>query len=235
MQRSSDITDMYMYLDDNLTDEFQRHEIKESIINREISERKNNWLELAESSLRALEFTSVAGTAKVMSSAARDVRLVEMLAITKNKIPYNARAMEQMLKSGNESVVSHTLPPLTGKNIKLAGIRHPETGIVFDKKGFPIFDDVAKYETKITGDLGKMKPDAHKRAATRQLRDDILSGKVDRKMFTDDQWLDIKKGAPDIDEFTWHHHQDVGRMQLVPRKIHKETGHFGGDALWGAE
>jgi hypothetical protein len=31
MQRSSDITDMYLYLDDTLTDEFIRHDIKESI------------------------------------------------------------------------------------------------------------------------------------------------------------------------------------------------------------
>ncbi|MDR1488612.1 MAG: HNH endonuclease [Holosporales bacterium] len=43
----------------------------------------------------------------------------------------------------------------------------------------------------------------------------------------------MKSGLEKIDGYTWHHHQDVGRMQLVPEKIHADTGHFGGDALWG--
>jgi hypothetical protein len=79
MQRSSEITDMYLYLDDTLTDEFQRHEIKESIINREIREKRNNWLELAETGLRSLEFTALAGVGKVMTSATREIQLVRML------------------------------------------------------------------------------------------------------------------------------------------------------------
>jgi hypothetical protein len=78
MQRSSDITDMYLHLDDNLTDEFQRHDIKESIINREIRERRNNWLELAETGLRVLEFTSIASTGKVMSTATKEMKLAAM-------------------------------------------------------------------------------------------------------------------------------------------------------------
>jgi hypothetical protein len=237
MQRSSEVTDMYLHLDDNLTDEFQRHEIKEAIINREVREKRNNWLELAETGLRTLEFTAVAGTAKVMTSAAREVRLArllaESLAIARNKMPYDPRAVEQLLKLNKQGVVSHTIPEFTAKNAKLAGQRHPDTGIVFDQKGFPIFDDVAKVETRITGDLSKMTPDAHMRAATRKLREDVLAGKVDRKMFTDAEWTQIKGGHEKIGEYTWHHHQDSGRMQLVPSKIHKDTGHLGGDDLWG--
>ncbi|WP_430624869.1 HNH endonuclease [Pseudomonas viridiflava] len=26
-----------------------------------------------------------------------------------------------------------------------------------------------------------------------------------------------------MDGYTWHHHQDSGRMQLVPELIHKKT------------
>jgi hypothetical protein len=33
-------------------------------------------------------------------------------------------------------------------------------------------------------------------------------------------------------KYTWHHHQDRGRMQLVPEKVHAETGHTGGFSLW---
>ncbi|WFC64679.1 hypothetical protein EWH21_02740 [Pseudomonas sp. REST10] len=32
---------------------------------------------------------------------------------------------------------------------------------------------------------------------------------------------------------TWHHHQDSGRMQLVPELIHSKTGHIGGEAMGG--
>ncbi|MDR1402017.1 MAG: HNH endonuclease [Puniceicoccales bacterium] len=31
----------------------------------------------------------------------------------------------------------------------------------------------------------------------------------------------------------WHHHQDVGRMQLVPENIHEDVGHVGGFEMWG--
>jgi hypothetical protein len=30
----------------------------------------------------------------------------------------------------------------------------------------------------------------------------------------------------------WHHHQQTGRMQLVEKKIHEQTGHTGGFELW---
>lgn len=34
--------------------------------------------------------------------------------------------------------------------------------------------------------------------------------------------------------YTWHHHQDVGRMQLVREKEHKlSLPHTGGMAIWG--
>jgi hypothetical protein len=41
---------------------------------------------------------------------------------------------------------------------------------------------------------------------------------------------DNKKKPPN---YTWHHHQEVGKMQLVDRVKHKDTDHTGGYALWG--
>ena len=32
--------------------------------------------------------------------------------------------------------------------------------------------------------------------------------------------------------YTWHHHQDNGRMQLVESEVHRKTGHTGGFSLW---
>ena len=39
------------------------------------------------------------------------------------------------------------------------------------------------------------------------------------------------KGKSEIPDYTWHHHQDTGRMQLVPEWEHSKTGHIGGTAM----
>lgn len=36
-------------------------------------------------------------------------------------------------------------------------------------------------------------------------------------------------------KYTWHHHQDPGRMQLVENGIHSMTQHSGGREIWAAE
>lgn len=33
--------------------------------------------------------------------------------------------------------------------------------------------------------------------------------------------------------YTWHHHPDKGRMQLIDRQVHAEFKHVGGKAIWG--
>ncbi|MBY0241480.1 MAG: HNH endonuclease [Burkholderiaceae bacterium] len=35
-----------------------------------------------------------------------------------------------------------------------------------------------------------------------------------------------------IDDYTWHHHQDFGVMQLVRTDIHKLAPHTGGVSIW---
>jgi filamentous hemagglutinin len=70
----------------------------------------------------------------------------------------------------------------------------------------------------------KARRTAEMRAATRQLREDIKNGKVDKSMFTEDELSDIKKGLPKIGDNTWHHNAQSApnNMQLVPEKIHNE-------------
>jgi hypothetical protein len=167
-----------------------------------------------------------------------------------NKIPYDPRKIEQFLQQTHpESIItSNTLPKINQKNVKLAGTAHPNSGIVYDQKGFPIFDDIAVYDTKISFDLvkkydpskvdlstqqaKKTVSDAHMRAATRDLREKINKGIIDRNQFTQKQLEAIYSGKGQIPEFTWHHHQDTGRMQLIREEIHNKTGHVGGMNLW---
>ena len=100
--------------------------------------------------------------------------------------------------------------------------------IPYDDRGLPIFDDVAVYTTNIKKPANyenmseKARRAAEMRVATRQLRDDIESGKVDASMFTEQQLNDIKKGKAEIKDLTWHHNAQSApnNMQLVPRNIH---------------
>lgn len=38
---------------------------------------------------------------------------------------------------------------------------------------------------------------------------------------------------PSTKRYTWHHHQDTGKMQLVEMGIHSATSHNGGREVWG--
>lgn len=71
------------------------------------------------------------------------------------------------------------------------------------------------------------------RAATRHLRDMIDSGTVSESAFTQIQLREIRGGRGKISGYTWHHHQDAGRMQLVPEQIHKNVKHIGGFGMRG--
>lgn len=53
-----------------------------------------------------------------------------------------------------------------------------------------------------------------------------------KNKFTVEQLEDIELG--DIpDGFTWHHNEEVGKMQLVDTVTHNKTGHTGGRNIWG--
>ena len=149
-------------------------------------------------------------------------------------IPYNSRTImaELEAKYGRGNVTSTTVPPANAPNVRYAGRKHPDSGVVFDNKGFPIFDDIAKYDTRLdqkafyeTDRRGQM------RMATRDLREQINSGEISRSQFSPEQLKAIQSGRSKIPELTWHHHQDRGRMQLVPEERHDAARHIGGDAM----
>lgn len=156
-------------------------------------------------------------------------------------VPYDSRTMREQLeaKYGKENVTSTTVPPPNSPNVKLAG-KHKDiilkdgtkTQSVFDKKGFPIFDDVAKYDTRLPNEAfhaasykGQMK------MASRELSDQIKNGKINSSKFSKAQLKAIHSGKDKIPDYTWHHHQDNGRIQLIPTKIHGKVGHVGGEAM----
>jgi hypothetical protein len=91
-------------------------------------------------------------------------------------------------------------PAATIRNKDLAGKKHPETGIPFDKDGFPDFSGVATKSVRVPHTGGYR---------------DILEANRAAGF------------ASTPDGMVWHHHQDGHTMQLVPERIHQATGHTG--------
>ncbi|MCO7513062.1 HNH endonuclease [Serratia fonticola] len=59
----------------------------------------------------------------------------------------------------------------------------------------------------------------------------IQRGEIPASRFTEEQLGAIKAGKSKIPEYTCHHHQDFGRMQLILTDTHSLTGHIGGDKM----
>ncbi|WP_261845086.1 RHS repeat-associated core domain-containing protein [Aliamphritea ceti] len=148
--------------------------------------------------------------------------------------PYNAHETRQRLEDafGAENVQSTTVPNASGRMVHMAGKRHPVTGVPYDSRGFPIFDDIAKYDTKIPGpDFSSLSYTQQMQAASRDLAGAIERGAVNSSGFSDLQLSQIRSGSSKVDGYTWHHHQDFGRMQLLPSTVHSKTGHIGGERI----
>jgi filamentous hemagglutinin len=83
-------------------------------------------------------------------------------------------------------------------------------GAVFDNKGFPIFDDVTAFDTRISTDTFKSASyEGQMKLASKDLSSAIQQGQVNSLAFTAKQLEQINAGAKN-DGYTWHHHQDSG-------------------------
>lgn len=87
------------------------------------------------------------------------------------------------------------------RNRGLAGKNHPESGIPYDREGFPDFSGVTSKTVRLphTGHYSTDSAAANRAAGFTKTPDGM----------------------------TWHHHQDGRTMQLVPKRIHEQTGHTG--------
>jgi hypothetical protein len=144
--------------------------------------------------------------------------------------PYDPRKKAADLEEafGKGSVSSSTLPPANKSNVSRAN-RKPVPGVGFDQRGFPIFDNVAAFDTRIDSPTATTRDrDVHFNAATAKLREAVNKDERLADRFTPAALADIKAGKGKIRGFTWEHHQEFGRMQLVPEEIHAATGHVGG-------
>jgi hypothetical protein len=131
------------------------------------------------------------------------------------------------------------------KNDNLKGKEHPVTGVPYIRDTvecpngdivegvFPEFSPV--FETKLdknengdyVGDRTK-----HEQNCNEKLKEAIEKDPELKKKFTPEQLEQIRNGETP-DGYTWHHHQQPGKMQLVDSETHGKSAHTGGYAIWG--
>ena len=115
--------------------------------------------------------------------------------------------------------------------------------IAYDSRGLPVFDNYAKYTTKIDKPKGyenmsdRTRRTKEMELATLDLKKQIESGRVDKNQFSKDQLSDISVGSDKIKGYTWHHNAQSGpnNFQLIPENIHKSVSHIGEASLSGGK
>lgn len=128
------------------------------------------------------------------------------------------------------------------KNEHLEGKEHPVTGVLFVKKivedingnkievVVPVFDSV--YDAKLPSDLLQASDKQQAKECNNQLKEAVENNPEFASKFTKEQLEQIKNGDTP-DGYTWHHNEELGKMQLVDSDIHNKTGHTGGKVIWG--
>lgn len=158
-------------------------------------------------------------------------------AISKNKLNnYIDRKGETAVPEGS------ALEQYEHVNIKTRMSRNPSVEYVEDTVDlddrtvtgkFPEFSSVK--DIQLPQDLRFEKVNAQEKYCNEALLRDVTENPDEyRDIFTEKQMEQIRNHQTP-EGYTWHHHQDVGRMQLVDSDIHKANRHDGGFVLWGGE
>ena len=144
---------------------------------------------------------------------------------------------------GNEISITVNSPGncciITSNSNKYGGTtykRNDGVELEYDKDGFPVIEPLnangKKSEVYIDPTATGHDFSNANIALSNQFNDDEL-----RKIGLNDiQINDVRNGKPSSPTgFTWHHHQDVGKMQLIPSSKHKGFPHTGGCSIWSKE
>ncbi|WP_053066403.1 HNH endonuclease [Archangium gephyra] len=127
--------------------------------------------------------------------------------------------------------------PITnlGRNRAGQAVTDGQRTIRFDENGFPEFK--TKFEALLDDiHIGSRSRPGHYRAANQKLlkaieEDPTLARELGLSRSSIES---LKTSVRAPDGYAWHHHQDVGRMQLVPDGDHLlANSHTGGMAIWG--
>ncbi len=123
-------------------------------------------------------------------------------------------------------------------NSDLEGKKHPISGVLYERdilpdgrEGvFPVFPAIT--EVQLPKDMYQETDAKQFKTCNEELKEQIKNNPELKSKFTPEQIEQIENGRTPSG-YTWHHHQQDGKMQLVPTDIHDKSAHTGGKALWG--
>lgn len=136
-----------------------------------------------------------------------------------------------------EPIVRH----IRCRNEGLEGERHPITGVPFERKQIEVKGEIVEgvfaqfdhaYTCTLPEELYQASNAAQFEHATNQLREAVAADPELGAQFTEEQLEQITNGETP-DGYTWHHAENSGELQLVDTTIHAQTGHTGGQVVWG--
>jgi len=140
---------------------------------------------------------------------------------------FNKKKLCKNLKQLSEIVygprLKHGLPAMANK-------KHKKTKVKYDKNGFPKFHSY--YTFHLMPWNYRKSRQQHFNIANKALYKKTLKSKKIRKLFTRNDLFELKSGNTP-NKYTWHHHQNPGKMQLVLQKTHAAVNHVGGYSIWG--
>lgn len=124
---------------------------------------------------------------------------------------------------------------ILGRNRAGMVIQDGRNTMRFDKNGFAEFD--TEFEIILESvHIGSARPDLHFKAANKRLYEAIKAEPdlARRLGLSREETARLSHTAEAPKGYVWHHHQDVGRMQLVRREVHRLANpHTGGMSIWG--
>ena len=131
---------------------------------------------------------------------------------------------------------------LLTRNQALEGDVHPITGVPFEQKTvvdadgnratgvFPKFESA--FDANLPEDMLKASDKEQFAECNHQLQEHIEKNPDATSSFSAEQ-LDQARNGDTPDGYTWHHNEELGKMQLVKSDVHGLTGHTGGRSIWG--
>ncbi|MCD8509316.1 MAG: HNH endonuclease [Bacillus sp. (in: Bacteria)] len=146
------------------------------------------------------------------------------------------------LVDGDDIAIADDGAFLHTHNSHLTGDIHPITGVSFDTQTieladgtevigvFPDFDAAAT--VNLPEELYLSSDYVHFTYANMELAEIVSQNPEMASQFSLDQLEQIYAGETP-DGYSWHHHEQLGKVELVDEEIHAKTGHSGGRSIWG--
>ena len=133
---------------------------------------------------------------------------------------------------------------LDTRNDHLNGIEHPDTGVTFIEKTvelpdgeviegtFPVFE--SEFNVIIAEELYQENDSVHFKIANDTLYQAISENpNLATELELSQSDVQSLSQGQTPEDFTWHHNEEPGVLQLVDQETHDQTGHTGGRAIWG--